>query len=107
MSGRIRELNDAFRTKGEGNGRFMVTRSFTALGCIFQMLVLKAVRDYDDFTKESDFMDEHDFGSVEVMGQKVFWKIDYYDPTLQYESEDPADEKKTCRVLTIMLASDY
>lgn len=40
-----------------------------------------------------------------VSGQKVFWKIDYYDAELKY-GKDPLDPKCN-RVLTIMLASEY
>jgi hypothetical protein len=31
----------------------------------------------------------------------------YYDPSMEAGSEDLADESKTTRVLTIMLASEY
>jgi hypothetical protein len=38
----------------------------------------------------------------------VAWcKIDYYDPSMEFGSEDPSDNTKTCRVMTIGLASDY
>jgi hypothetical protein len=50
---------------------------------------------------------EHDFGSFEVGHRKLFWKIDYYDPTLAFGSDDPSDPAKTARVLTIMLAEEY
>ena len=55
----------------------------------------------------SDRGGEHDFGAFDYQGQKIFWKFDYYDLNKQFYSEDPADPAQTCRVLTIMLASEY
>jgi hypothetical protein len=37
----------------------------------------------------------------------VFWKFDHYDPALSFGSEDPTNERLTCRVLTIMNANGY
>ena len=63
---------------------------------------------FDDFNADNDPHREHDFGSFELNGDKLFWKIDYYstdDPDLG--SEDPSDPAKTERVLTVMLAEEY
>jgi hypothetical protein len=50
--------------------------------------------------------DEHDFGSIEVAGETIFWKIDYHGSDMASGSEDPADPERTTRVLTIMLAEE-
>jgi hypothetical protein len=50
---------------------------------------------------------EHDYGSFEIDGQKLLWKIDYYDTDLKYGSGDPSDPAVTRRVLTILLLSEY
>lgn len=57
--------------------------------------------------RHNDPHGEHDFGSFDVDGERLFWKIDYYDPSLSGGSEDPADEAATRRVITIMLALEY
>ena len=61
----------------------------------------------DAFCEDNDPYGEHDFGAFEVEGEKLFWKIDYYDKALEHGSEDPADPTRTTRVLTVMLASEY
>ena len=62
---------------------------------------------FSAFTPENDPHGEHDFGSFALAGRKLFFKIDYFDATMQFGSEDPADPAKTTRVLTIMLAEEY
>ena len=103
---RIRDLNDAFRTTFQG-GRVVVTQSISEMEPAAQAALFAAVRNFKDFNADNDPHREHDFGSFEFDGEKFFWKIDHYDPTLQFGSEDPADPMKTTRVLTIMRASEY
>jgi hypothetical protein len=71
-----------------------------------QSAIREKVERFDNFTPDNDPHGEHDFGALTHQGDKVFWKIDYYDKTLTKGSEDPADPKQTARVLTIMLASE-
>ncbi|MGX9355019.1 DUF3768 domain-containing protein [Roseobacteraceae bacterium S113] len=104
---RVRELNDQLRQSGKGRGSIMLTSGLQGLGSEFVVAAVGAVRTFDGFSDENDPWGEHDFGSVDVDGEKVFFKIDYYDLSLQNGSENPANEGCTHRVLTIMLASEY
>ena len=103
----IAKLNDAFRSRFIG-GRVMLTRAINALPRDLQMRIIAKVQTFDSFTADNDPHGEHDMGSFLLEGQRVMWKIDYYDASdPDYGSDDPADPNKTLRVLTIMLASDY
>ena len=104
---RIRDLNDLFRREGQGNGTVLITSGMQAEGGEFVVKAVEAVRTFDAFGEDNDPWGEHDFGAVEVEGQKVFFKFDYYDPTFTAGSENPANEALTKRVLTIMLAREY
>jgi hypothetical protein len=103
---KIRELNDAFR-KTLAGGQACFTAGAFALGPFFTAAALAAVQSFDAFTPDNDPYGEHDFGSITVGEQKLFWKIDYYDLSLQYGSKDPSDPAQTARVMTIMLAEEY
>ena len=50
---------------------------------------------------------EHDFGSIQLGENTIFWKIDYYDLDLHMHSPDPSVSAVTARILTIMLAEEY
>ena len=102
----IRALNDALRSTFEG-GRVLVTSGVSALGTEAVAAVLDRVRTFTDFTEENDPNGEHDFGTFEIGGNRFFFKVDYYDPTMDAGSEDPSDPAQTTRVLTVMLASEY
>jgi len=47
------------------------------------------------------------FRGVSRWERDGFFKIDYYDKTLEWGSEDPSDPEKTTRVMILMLASEY
>jgi hypothetical protein len=85
----------------------MVTSGIEALGETTMAAVIEAVQRFDQFDANNDPHHEHDFGAIEIAGETVFFKIDYYDRSLEAGSPDPADEAVTQRVLTIMLASEY
>jgi hypothetical protein len=106
MDTRIRELNDAFRTTFLG-GRVMATAGVAALPDDVRAELFAKVRSFTGFNEENDPHGEHDFGGVEQAGGKFFWKIDYYDPSLENGSENPEDPEVTTRVLTIMRAEEY
>lgn len=103
---RIRELNDNFRTTFEG-GRVVLTQGVDALDSNMKAMALRKVATFVQFDDDNDPHKEHDFGSFELAGRSLFWKIDYYDQTLTFGSDDPSDPEQTTRVLTIMLAEEY
>ena len=99
-------LNDRFRQTFNG-GRVVATAGFMALDEATRLRIFIAVQAFAAFDEGNDPWGEHDFGQVEVSNKKVYWKIDYYNPTLTAGSENPANEGETHRVLTIMLPSEY
>lgn len=103
---RIRDLNDFFRASGIG-GNILATQGIQELPTTDQAAILAKIRFFNDFTTANDPYGEHDFGSIDHDGHKVFFKIDYYDQDLKNHSENPADPIKTKRVMTIMLACEY
>jgi len=106
-SDRIRALNDAFRAAGPFAGTWLVAAGVEALGPVFVLEAMRQVQAFDRFTADNDPHREHDFGSFELSGERLFWKIDYYGPDLASGSNDPGDPAVTRRVLTLMLASEY
>lgn len=103
----IRRLNDALRTGESDDGVIVVTQGVQAGGEAFLRAAMATVRSFSDFNPDNDPHGEHDFGAFDVDGQRLYFKVDYYDPTMTAHSADPTDPKVTRRVLTVMLASDY
>ena len=103
---RIKTLNDQFRTSLSG-GTVVWTQGIDSLPEPTRHTIVDRVRQFDKFSADNDPHGEHDFGSFDIDGDRIFWKIDYYNQTKDAGSEDPANPDITARVLTIMLAEEY
>src|SRR5260370_2325440 len=103
---RIRALNDELHHTFTG-GMAVMTPGIAALGQEAVERIVKTIAVFDDFCHANDPHEEHDFGSFEADGHKIFFKIDYFDQNLTYHSPDPADPAVTRRVITIMLGAAY
>ena len=113
----IAAQNDAFRKLaclGETpsqpiQGRMHLTSSLAMAEDGLALEAVQAVGEFDVFEPENDPDGCHDFGAVDIRGQKVFWKIDLYeaDSDFRYGAETPDNPATTVRVLTIMMASDW
>jgi hypothetical protein len=102
----VRVLNDGLRQTFTG-GRVVVTEGVDALDPATKAEVLQQVRHFDRFDRDNDPHGEHDFGNFEIAGKRFFFKIDYYDLSMEGGSTDPTDPAKTARVLTVMKAEEY
>ncbi|GLV27426.1 DUF3768 domain-containing protein [Sphingobium chungangianum] len=114
----IAALNDAMRHniyRMQGFNQIVVTAGISAMiGEVAQWTayrrqceLLRLVREYNDFSEDNDPHDERDFGAFDWEGTRCYWKIDYYDPKLEWGSSDPSDPAQTARVLTILRADEY
>jgi len=63
--------------------------------------IIQAIQNFKYFKKEDDPYGEHDFGTVDIEGNKYFFKIDYYDEHYWLHREDGK------RVITIMRSDEY
>lgn len=103
---RIRTLNDELRTNLHC-GRAVMTPGIAALGQEAVERIIRTIAVYDDFCHANDPHEEHDFGSFDADGKRVFFKIDYYNKDLSEHSPNAADPSVTERVITIMLDEEY
>ena len=103
---RIRTLNDQLR-RNLPEGHAVMPTGVAALGAEAVARIIKTIAVYDDFCHANDPHEEHDFGSFEADGHTIFFKIDYFDKALSYQSPDPSDRTVAERVITIMLAKEY
>lgn len=90
-------------------GQLVTTPMVRALSPMQYLRLLQTIRTLPEtaFTEDNDPYREHDFGKVVQNEEVYYWKIDYYDRTLQYGAQDPTDTQECVRVLTVMHASEY
>lgn len=102
----IKTLNDNFRKTFIG-GTVVLTQGIKDKADQDIAAILSKIVFFNDFTEENDPYGEHDFGKITYKQQIIYWKIDYYDETMQYLSENPSNPEVTNRVMTVMLAEEY
>ena len=102
----IRSLNDRLRTTLEG-GHLVMSAGVHDKAPGFAEQALAAIRRFNRFNPGNDLRGEHDFGTLTLMGERLIWKIDYYNLTLDGGSPDPADPELTHRVLTVLLSHEW
>lgn len=97
---RIAVRNDDFR---HSVANTVITPGVIALEDVLGLM--RKVYEYKDFNEDNDPYGEHDFGSFDWHGERIFWKINYYNGEYQYWCDPLSPECE--RVMTIMLAEEY
>ena len=103
---RLRALNDQLRSTFIG-GAVMITQGVEAIPIAKRQRILQQVRTFDNFNDDNDSHGEHDCATLDAEGERILFKIDYYDRDVNLHSPDPGDPAVTTRILTIMLAREY
>lgn len=102
----IARLNDQLRKTGIG-GTIMITDELRRVTGFDPEILVADLANYDEFDSDNDPHGERDFGLISYKSEDVIWKVDYYDKSLEFGSEDPADPAVTSRVLVLMLARQW
>ena len=102
----IATLNDNFRKTFIG-GEVLLSAGIAAMSSEDKANIVSLVQNFDNFNEDNDPYGEHDFGSFDYKGNKIFFKIDNYDTDFLFLSPDVTNPRVTNKVLTIMLAEEY
>jgi len=104
-------LNDEFRHSllkaTPIKNKLILSFAVSQLSPIDQRRLIGKVVNYDAFSESTDPYGERDFGDISHNDETYYFKIDYYDNDLEFESPDPYDPSVTTRVLTIMHQYEY
>ena len=112
-SRRISRLNDLFRASivkpnsEQKLGQVFCTANIMSLPKEEVNTIVERVSTYSDFDESNDPYGEHDFGSFSFRSDKVYWKIDYKNPNLEYQPEYTPDPKDPNRILTILFSYEW
>lgn len=106
---KIAEINDKLRQNlfNPGKDKVILTQGVSNLPFDEQLRILIKVKLFNNFNARNDPYSQHDFGMIDHNELKYFFKIDYYDTSMEYASDDPSNPDITTRVLTIMRADEY
>ena len=102
----IATLNDNFR-RSFINGEVLLSAGIAAMSSEDKANIVALVQNFDNFTPDNNPYSENDFGTFDYKGEKILWKIDYYDLNNKYHSEDPSNPYITNRILTIMTVYEF
>lgn len=106
----IAKHNDELRINGKAiNGRIILVGDLmNEVDDVEKMsAVIAALKGFSDFNQGNDPHGEHDYGSFEVNGELMMFKVDYYALNEEELSEHPEDPNVTVRVLSVFYAHDY
>jgi hypothetical protein len=118
QSRHIAKLNDEFR-KDWSKGKVIFTTGVESMLSKYMKesrvklkvtpvtTLYNIIREFNNFDEGNDPYYERDFGKITFNNNSLYFKIDYYDKSLKYGSQDPADGTLTKRVMTIMLIEEY
>lgn len=107
------QANNRFRAEvlqgRPGHHQILSTQGIQAHGPAVVQEILHLVLVFPDqsFRESFDPYGDRDFIEVYHQGLKVWAKIDAYDPSMRWISENPSDDGVTVRVLTLMLPDEY
>lgn len=105
----IAAQNDFFRKMvfvDERLGTWVLTAGINARGPDFCLACIKAVREYSDFTTETDPYFERAMGSFEIKGEEIWWNIHLYNQDFDPDADSTDTTPPKRRVLTILFPSE-
>jgi hypothetical protein len=116
-----RRLNDLARTRPETvNASWVMTQGVlhlmtgdedtpdaTARAAERVTALRVAIAQFSDWDEGNDPYGEHDFRAFDLLGERLFFKIDYYHPDHDTYAPVPSNIELCRRVLTVMLADEY